>query len=365
MLAGAPGADNGVTWAVSLRPYAPAIPPLKGGEIALVGTDVLARHEPPVTLADVVRPLATRGASALVVRGEIDPRAVEVAEAEGLPLIRLPDDAALNEVEQAIMRECALFQARREIMASEEPGAWITRLLTGQIDTFVEAQGPARREGYTLSNSYTAALVTPLDPDDDARSGLEQVVAGQAERNRKRDLAIIAHPFEDGLVLLVPPGSDKALRSLLQGKRVACGLGNERPTLEAALSLEEARLAVVSSAMLHNGRTVRFEELGAERMLLLLYMHHRSELETFVQKTLGPLLKHDAKSATRLLPTVSSYVGHGGRLRETAADIYVHRNTLAYRLERAAEILGVDLKDADARLAVEMALRALPLVGRG
>jgi purine catabolism regulator len=362
MLAGAGGTGNGVTWAVSLRPYAPAIPPLKGGEIALAGTEALARHEPPVTLADVVRQLGARGASGLVVRGEVNTQAVEAAEAIDLPLLRLPDDAPLHEIEQAIMRECALFQARREIMAAEEPGAWIERLLAGQTATFVEAQGPARREGYTLSASYAVVLVAPVNSDSDARTKLEKVAAAQIERNRDKEIAIIPYALEDGLVFLVPPGGESVLRAVLHGERLACGLGSERPLLEAALSLEEARLALLSSLKLHNGTLVRHAEMGVERMLLLLYLHHKDELGRFVDETLGPILAHDAKSATPLLPTISSYVGHGGRLRETATDMFVHRNTLAYRLDRAAEILDVDLKDADARLAVEIALRALPLL---
>jgi hypothetical protein len=361
LLAGSSQVSNSVTWAVSLRPYAPAIPPLKGGEIALVGTEVLARHEPPVTMADVVRQLGARGASALAVRGEPNDETVQAAKDVRLPLVLLPDNVLLHELEQEIMRECALFQARREVMAAEEAGGWIRRLLAGQIATLIEAQGPARREGYVLSATYEVALVAPIEVDGEDQQTLQRVTASLAEQSRKREPGIILHPFEDGLAVLIPPGGEGKLRAALRGHGAACGIGKERPLLEVPLSLEEARLALLSSTMLHGGRPVRYADLGAERMLLLLYLHDAEELESFVEETLGPLLKHDAKSATPLLPTISSFVGHGGRLRETAAEIFVHRNTLAYRLDRAAEILGVDLRDADARLAVEMALRALPL----
>jgi hypothetical protein len=360
LLAGSSRVTNGISWAVSLRPYAPAIPPLKGGEIALVGAEVLARHEPPVTMADVVRQLAARGASGLAVRGEPNDEAVQAAEEAGLPLVFLPDNVLLHEIEQEIMRECALFQARREVMATEEAGGWIRRLLAGQIATLVEAQGPARREGYTLGTGYAVALVAPVEENEEAQQHLQSFAAALPEPSRKREPGIIHHPFEEGVALLVPPGGEGKLRSALRGHGVACGVGKERPLLDAPTSLEEARLALISSKMLHAGKLVRYADLGAERMLLLLYLHDREELEHFVEEALDPLLRHDARSATPLLPTVSSFVKHSGRLRETAAEIFVHRNTLAYRLDRAADILGVDLRDADARLAVEMALRALP-----
>ncbi len=362
MLAGKAGLDNGVTWAVSLRPYAPAIPPLKGGEIGLAGSDLLGRHEPPIRLADVVRQMHLRGASGLVVRGEVNEQAIEEADRLGLPLIRLPDELALHEIEQEIMRECALVQARHEIMAGEEPGAWIGRLLAGQIATVIEAQAPARREGHKLGANYAVALVAPVAEKENWEHRMGETVASLAKKGGANSSGFIVHPYEDGLAVLVPPDAEGALRSALSGRELACGIGKERPILEAPSSLHEARLALLSSATLHEGRVVRYENLGAERMLLLLYLDNKAELESFVQETLGPLLAHDARSAMPLLPTIASFVGHGGRLRETAIELFVHRNTLAYRLDNASQLLGIDLKDADARLALEMALRALPLV---
>jgi sugar diacid utilization regulator len=318
-----------------------------------------------VTLSDVVRQLAARGASGLAIRGQVDTNAIEVAEEMGLPLLRLPDNAALHDIEQEIMHECALMQARHEIMAADQPGAWITRLLAGKTPTFAEAQAAARREGFTLSPTYRVALVAPLHPDDPEPHGLDDITTTFAPTERKRAPAVIARPFEEGLVMLVPPGQESALTSALHGGRLACGLGTDKPLLDVPTSLEEARLALLSSQLIHEGKPVRYERMGIELLVVLLYKDHRPELGTFVEQTLGPLLRHDARSGTPLLPTVASFVAHGGRLRETAADIYVHRNTLAYRLDRASEILNADLKDADARLAIEIALRALPLARQG
>jgi purine catabolism regulator len=149
-----------------------------------------------------------------------------------------------------------------------------------------------------------------------------------------------------------------------EGSRTACGLGTEKPLLEAPASLMEAQVAAVASSLLCDSKAVRYEEMGADRLLVLLYLEHPAELGAFVADTLGPILLHEAEAATPLLPTLEAFVAHGGRLRETAAAMYVHRNTLAYRLDRAAEILKVDLREPRVRLAIEMALRALRLVGR-
>jgi purine catabolism regulator len=123
-------------------------------------------------------------------------------------------------------------------------------------------------------------------------------------------------------------------------------------------------MALLASERLYDNRPVQYADLGADQLLLLLLRDHRREVEAFVEQTLGPLLRHDARSASPLLPTVRAFVEHGGRLRETATEIYVHRNTLAYRLDRAAELLAKDLKEPQSRLAIELALRALSLLGQ-
>src|SRR3954453_996237 len=105
VLAGQGRLHNPVTWAVSLRPYPPAFPRLRGGELALVATEHLARLDPPTTLADVVRQLASREAAGLAVRGEVDGTAVAAAREAGLPLLKLGPDAPLQDIEQAVMRE--------------------------------------------------------------------------------------------------------------------------------------------------------------------------------------------------------------------------------------------------------------------
>src|SRR5436305_4849331 len=93
VMAGQNRLQNAVSWVVSLRPYPPAFPRLRGGELALVATEHLLRLEPPTTLADVIRHLASRGAAGVAVRGEVDHSAVEAAQESGFPLLHLLPDA--------------------------------------------------------------------------------------------------------------------------------------------------------------------------------------------------------------------------------------------------------------------------------
>ncbi|HBQ94212.1 MAG: helix-turn-helix domain-containing protein [Firmicutes bacterium] len=76
---------------------------------------------------------------------------------------------------------------------------------------------------------------------------------------------------------------------------------------------------------------------------------------TFVREKLGALLKNGPYSR-ELLWTLQVYLDCNGQVREAAKRLYVHRNTLAYRLERLQDLLGCDLKELDTIIDLRLAL---------
>ena len=364
VLAGESRLSNVVSWVVSLRPYPPAFPRLRGGELALVAAEHIARFDPPTTLANVVAQLVSRDAAGVAIRGEVDQQARNAASAAGLPLLHLADDAQLPDIEQAIMRECALYQARREITPAGDPLAWIDAALEGRLGEDRDALEEARKMGYEPSSPISIGLVAQTHSIETnlAKQFDKAIKAKRTPPSVNVGLHLL-RVLGPNLVVMLPTGYEEMLKRAVRVYGVACGISSSRSLQAAEDALAEAEMALLASQRLYDSRPVQFAEMGADRLLLLLLRDRPAELQSFVELTLGPLLRHDIRSASPLLPTVRSFVEHGGRLRETAAEIYVHRNTLAYRLDRAAEILGVDLKEARARLAIELALRALALLG--
>ena len=100
--------------------------------------------------------------------------------------------------------------------------------------------------------------------------------------------------------------------------------------------------------------------LGVYR--LLITAADPGELRDFAERVLGPLLRPD-DHRRELLDTVRAYVDSGFNKRETARRSFVHFNTVAYRLRRIQELLGLDLDDPQALLDLTFALRVGALVG--
>ena len=110
--AGRAGLDREVTWATRLRPTAPAFGQIERGELILLTDRVLQVLDDRLTLADVVRTLATFNVAAIAVTGSLTAAAIEAAEDAGVPLIHLPDATDLTQLERDL--SAVIQQRRRE-----------------------------------------------------------------------------------------------------------------------------------------------------------------------------------------------------------------------------------------------------------
>jgi len=90
---------------------------------------------------------------------------------------------------------------------------------------------------------------------------------------------------------------------------------------------------------------------------LLAGLRDRDEVVRFYHETLGALVRYDQEHSTELMHTLKVFFEHHGNASQTAKSLYVHRNTLNYRLQRITEIGDMDLGDPETRLNAQVALR--------
>lgn len=139
---------------------------------------------------------------------------------------------------------------------------------------------------------------------------------------------------------------------------ITLALGREAPTVATwPRSLREAEQALMlGRQLLDTTHVLDFGDLGVYRLLALL--RETPELWEFYRSTLAHLAEYDRNQDAELLKTLEAFFTHLGNLTRTAEALHVHRNTLLYRLGRIAEISGLDLDNAEDRLALWIALKA-------
>ena len=81
----------------------------------------------------------------------------------------------------------------------------------------------------------------------------------------------------------------------------------------------------------------------------------------FARKTLHALLDEDQAKSSRLIATLERYLDCHCHIKQTSGRLYIHANTLRYRLSRIQELLGCDINNPVDRLNLTVALKALRL----
>ncbi len=189
--------------------------------------------------------------------------------------------------------------------------------------------------------------------------------------------ALVA-PLGDEIVLLVPcPGGavpDDTPSALV----FAAAILRTQPTLESDRSRVRLTVGVSAPAEGVTALSGAWHEAGSARRLaavrgttavsvvtsdevasheLLLATVPASVLRSFRERLLGPLVAYDDRHRAELLPTLREFLACSGSWNACAAKMYVHVNTVRYRIRRIEELTGRDLSHLDDQVDFFLALR--------
>lgn len=101
--------------------------------------------------------------------------------------------------------------------------------------------------------------------------------------------------------------------------------------------------------------TVHFDDLGVYR--ILGQFHDRGELEAVYSETIGTLAEYDDTTQSHLVETLAEYFRNNCALAETADKLFIHANTLKYRLQKIEQLTGCSIHDAEQRLRLHIGLK--------
>jgi DNA-binding PucR family transcriptional regulator len=157
----------------------------------------------------------------------------------------------------------------------------------------------------------------------------------------------------DLLVVLVPDAEGRsrpALMRSLEGRDAV--VGPARPWAEAAASYARACRAVDLGLVVQGA-----EPLDTERRLADLVLRADGEALTDLRAAvLAPLDDLSAGAREKLVETLRSWLLHQGRRDQVAAELFVHPQTVRYRMTQLRELYGTRLEDPRTVLELIIAL---------
>jgi hypothetical protein len=104
---------------------------------------------------------------------------------------------------------------------------------------------------------------------------------------------------------------------------------------------------------------------GTYRLLFRVLASHPEEVRSFYEDTVAAIVRYDDQYRTDLVQTLEAYLEHNCNMNATAAAIYAHRHTVAYRLERVKELSGLDPMQTEDRERLGLGLKAYRIIAPG
>ena len=162
----------------------------------------------------------------------------------------------------------------------------------------------------------------------------------------------LVESLDDRVYALLPCGpGDDALQGPLESARQLAGALAAHATVGfSSFYTEPSRLqrAIAEAELvvdvLEHEAGEAGEDLGSAtyRLLINTMASRPEEVQYFYKDTVAPLVDYDRQYNTDLVGTIESYLRHNCNMNATAAAIYAHRHTIAYRLERVRELTGLN-----------------------
>jgi PucR family transcriptional regulator, purine catabolism regulatory protein len=153
------------------------------------------------------------------------------------------------------------------------------------------------------------------------------------------------------------------------GREVAdlsVSIGVSRHTSDLAglrKAFEEALAALKVGRKLQGlGSTMHFESVGSYKLLLSIWEHDPEELRSLYTETVDAVDRYDKQNDSHLVHTLVTYLNNDENLSQTAKDLYAHRHTIRYRLQKIADITGLSVFRSEDKERLSLGLKARSLL---
>ena len=382
VVAGAAGLDRVIT-SINIADSPDPGPWVSKGQLVLT-TGYFFKDDPQEQVR-LLRQLAKQGCVGLAIKFDRffpEPPASMVQEADLLrfPLIDIPYDMALSDLMSSIMKGILEYQHYQNY--HEKLELFFTRLLEGELTKQEAILTEGRSLGLLPGRRYAMACgVSPLPAGSEQESDLgvmEDVFlkAGQLAgvrtipvKSGSQFLCLFQFPPSKNPDGKTPWASvcdhiEEKSQQLALASSLFLGISGVKDNVEhLRAAYHEAleairigrRVTLTSASPL---RLYQYEELKPYTLLQSL---GAEECRRYVESYLGILRQFDEKNGAELIKTLRCYLAHNGRSADCAQQLFVHRNTINFRLSRIEELLGVDLKDGETVFRLQLALKLLDL----
>ncbi|MGI6056836.1 MAG: PucR family transcriptional regulator [Bilifractor sp.] len=363
LLAGEKGLSNDVTW-IHMVESSLATSFLDGGEIAFVtGVAISTSDE----LLDLIRSICKKNAAGVILNtgpylDHVPQCVIEYCDRHGLPLFEVPWKIHLAE----IMRVFSYAITKEDSKDTETAAVFRNAIFfPEQKDLYMI---PLVHLSFQPEWKYTVCAVCPNDREKYAESTLEQkasTVFGNLSHKYSdfsvflsdtQILAVLGNYGTEQVHSFVHDMSYYLRLAFPQSDSFLWGVGKTTKSIRCLYKSYRQATAVQRLQSKGNlqPEQIFYSEMGLYK--LLMNIDDEDIISDYLQNTVQPIINYDRENSTDLLGVLRAYLAHDGSVKETAEQLFVHRNTINYYLGKIKDLTGMDLSSLSVKTQLTTAL---------
>ncbi len=271
---------------------------------------------------------------------------------------------------------------------SKDKTEFLKDLFSGKDDRFAKAMEKVSYHDFDINNSYSVMIIYIKDSEIykkyklNVPSYINQLKVKLLSIIQRitidADYKVISTAWNDSIVMLFGSRTDKNTYKVKEEIKLFCekilkyaehegfneylyiGIGRncDNPK-EIWVSNKEALRVIEYQKNKLGSKIVYYDDLGIYK--ILSFEGLKPELNRFYEDMLQGLVNYDMEKGTDLIATLQNYFQFEGNLKKISENMFVHYNTVVYRLQRIKDITNKSLDKYEDRLNLQIALQILEL----
>lgn len=377
LVAGQGGIDNIILYADSME--VPDIAPWLSRNLLLITTGYSIKNDPE-SVVSLIADLHRAGSAGLAIKtkfiGSICPEAIALADRLSLPLIQIPDDMPFITMFVPLMNAISSEQNTR-LRDNNFFVDIISQAVKGEEEARFRARNlnwPAPPLGMFVLDIDRFEQLTGSKTEDELhiiKEGIMEVVSRVIGEKNVHSAVILKG---DSFTVLVPGNYKRAVliekikeiqswaKERLQVTLTAGIPGEAEDYMSLRKCYDDARDAIhIARIEQRSDKIGIIEEQKLEQACLR--MKDNDCLKEFVSDTIGVIEAYDRENRTELLTTLRELISCMGNKTKAAERLFLHRNTLLYRIKKIEALTGRRLSGTEELISLGIALKVKPYLG--
>ncbi len=352
---------------------------LQGGEIVII-TGVGIRRDIS-TLPKLIKGIREKNGVGLIVNigryiNEIPKEAIDIANKLEIPLFTLPWEARLINVSKEISNAIILARIEEQSM-----NHFLSNILFSNMDLERDIREKANYFGYNLEGKCCVCIIQIYGFEKVGRlkNQYKEISVSKVKlifRKMIQDI-LEKHSLKvpiidnDSTIIFLNRAEENCINRLekalneikemiknrIDGLSVNIGIGNAYEDLNLMKnSYNEAKMVIESLEFQGVSQVVRkYNDIGVYG--LLLSIKNKKILENYYKQVLGPIIENKKKNnEVSSIKILDVYLNENCNLTTAAEKLYLHRNTLTYRIKKIEQLLDCNLHNFEDCLKLKVAL---------